>query len=60
MVIPVPQGFRFAGVHCGIKQDATKEDLTLIVADQPAVAAGVYTQNVVFAAPVAVDRERTP
>ena len=27
----VPLGFRLAGVHCGIKQDAAKEDLTLIV-----------------------------
>lgn len=56
----VPRGFRFAGVHCGIKTDAAKEDLTLVVADAAAVAAGVYTQNLVFAAPVAVDRERTP
>ncbi len=60
MAISLPQGFRFAGVHCGIKEDVTKEDLALIVAEQPAVAAGVYTQNLVYAAPVAVDRERTP
>jgi glutamate N-acetyltransferase/amino-acid N-acetyltransferase len=56
----LPAGFRFAGVHCGIKQDARREDLTLIAADRPAVAAGVYTQNLVYAAPVAVDRPRTP
>jgi glutamate N-acetyltransferase/amino-acid N-acetyltransferase len=56
----VPQGFRLAGVSCGIKEDPTREDLTLIVMDAPSVAAGVYTQNLVFAAPVAVDRERTP
>lgn len=60
MGVPVPQGFRLAGVNCGIKQDTAKEDLTLIVMDQPSVAAGVYTQNLVYAAPVAVDRERTP
>ena len=60
MSTPVPQGFRLAGVGCGIKQDATNEDLTLIVMDAPSVAAGVYTQNLVYAAPVAVDRERTP
>ena len=56
----VPRGFRLGGVHCGIKQDAATEDLTLIVTDRNAIAAGVYTQNLVFAAPVAVDRTRTP
>lgn len=56
----LPRGFRFAGVHAGIKRNPAKEDVTLIVADEPAVAAGVYTQNLVYAAPVALDRERTP
>ncbi len=56
----VPAGFRVAGVHCGIKNKSAKNDLTLVVADQPCVAAGVYTQNLIFAAPVAVDRARTP
>lgn len=56
----IPRGFRLGGVHCGIKRDRTREDLTLVVSDQPVVAAGVYTQNLVFASPVALDRERTP
>lgn len=56
----IPRGFRMAGVHCGIKSSAGAEDLTLIVADEPAVTAGVYTQNLIFAAPVGLDRERTP
>ncbi len=56
----IPRGFKFAGVHAGIKRNPQKEDVTLIVADGPAVAAGVYTQNLVFAAPVALDRARTP
>jgi glutamate N-acetyltransferase/amino-acid N-acetyltransferase len=56
----VPRGYRVAGVHCGIKRDAAKPDLTLVVADRPAVAAGVYTQNRVFAAPVAWNRALTP
>lgn len=56
----VPSGFQVAGVHCGIKQRSGDHDLTLIVADQPVVAAGVYTQNRVFAAPVAWDRAITP
>jgi glutamate N-acetyltransferase / amino-acid N-acetyltransferase len=60
MSIVVPQGYRVAGVHCGVKRNSSKLDLTLVVSNRPAVAAGVYTQNRVFAAPVALDRSRTP
>ncbi len=60
MPFSVPKGFRLAGVHCGIKKDPSKEDLTLVVCEQPAVAAGVYTQNLFYSAPVAWDRELTP
>ncbi len=60
MAFDVPRGFKLAGLHCGIKSDADKPDLTLIVTDGPATAAGVYTQNRVVAAPVTLDRERTP
>jgi glutamate N-acetyltransferase/amino-acid N-acetyltransferase len=60
MSIRVPQGFRLAGVHSGVKSDPEKKDLSLVVSDVPAVAAGVYTRNLVYAAPVALDRERTP
>ena len=56
----VPTGFRFAGMHCGIKQDSSSEDLMLVTCDADSVGAGVYTQNLVFAAPVTLDRERTP
>jgi len=56
----VPQGYRLAGVYCGVKRNTSKLDLSLVVSDRPAVAAGVYTQNRVFAAPVALDRSRTP
>jgi glutamate N-acetyltransferase/amino-acid N-acetyltransferase len=57
---PVPRGFRMGAVHAGIKRNATREDVTLVVSDQPATAAGVYTTNLVFAAPVAYDRALTP
>ena len=60
MPLEVPNGFLLAGVHCRIKSDPRKEDLTLVMSETPAVAAGVYTQNVVHAASVALDRERTP
>jgi glutamate N-acetyltransferase/amino-acid N-acetyltransferase len=56
----LPQGFRAAGVYTGVKRNADKLDLSLIVSDRPCVAAGVFTQNLVFAAPVKLCRERTP
>lgn len=58
--IPLPQGFRAAGIHCGIKGDAAKRDLALFVADGPCAAAGVFTQNLVCGAPVKVSRGRLP
>ena len=48
-----PAGFRAAGVTCGVKDpNSPKRDLALIVSDHPTVAAGVFTQNKVKAAPV--------
>jgi glutamate N-acetyltransferase / amino-acid N-acetyltransferase len=60
MTMHLPHGFRFAGIHAGIKRNPTKEDLTLVHCPAGAVAAGIYTTNLVYAAPVAFDRERTP
>ncbi len=57
---PLPRGFRVAGVHCGIKQRSDALDLSLVLAEREVVAAGVYTQNRVVAAPVAWDRDITP
>jgi len=57
---PLPRGWRMAAVHAGIKRNALREDVTLVASDRPATAAGVYTTNLVFAAPVALDRSRTP
>jgi glutamate N-acetyltransferase/amino-acid N-acetyltransferase len=48
------------GIYSGVKRDATKLDLSLIVSDSPAVAAGVFTQNLVVAAPVRLCQARTP
>ncbi|HBT46717.1 MAG TPA: ornithine acetyltransferase [Peptococcaceae bacterium] len=53
--ITAPRGFRAAGVHAGLKK--TKKDLALIVSDNPAAAAAVYTTNRVQAAPLVVTRE---
>ena len=56
----VPLGFSMSGVHAGIKQDKTREDISLIKSESACTAAGVYTQNKVVAAPVILDRQRTP
>lgn len=55
----MPDGFRYAGITCGLKSSG-KPDLALIVGDGPLVAAGVYTTNQVVAAPVTLCRSRTP
>ena len=60
MAICVPKGYLLAGVHCRIKRDPHKQDLTLVMSETPASAAGVYTRNLVCAAPVVLDRKRTP
>ena len=57
---PLPRGFRLAGVHAGLKRNPTREDIALVVSELPATAAGVYTTNLVYAAPVAYDRGLTP
>jgi glutamate N-acetyltransferase/amino-acid N-acetyltransferase len=51
------KGFRFAGVHGGVKKgDAL--DMGLIAAEQPVTAAGVFTTNRVRAAPVVISERR--
>jgi glutamate N-acetyltransferase / amino-acid N-acetyltransferase len=60
MAITVPKGYLLAGVHCRIKRDPHKQDFSLVMSETPASAAGVYTKNLVYAAPVALDRSRTP
>src|SRR6516165_5689390 len=61
MSIPhLAKGYRFAGLHCGIRPDPERRDLALVVSDGPAAAAGVFTQNRVRAAPVRVCQERLP
>ena len=54
--ITAPAGFTAAGIHCGVKK--AKKDLALVFSGAPAVAAGVFTQNKVPAAPVMVDKKQ--
>ncbi len=51
------RGFRFAGVHCGLKESG-RRDVALIVSDAPATAAAAFTRNLVKAAPVVIGAER--
>ena len=50
------KGFRAAGVPAEIKYKG-RNDVALVVADAPCVAAAVFTTNAVAAAPVVYDRE---
>ena len=50
------QGFTAAGIHCGIRKNKTKKDLSLIVSEVPANAAAVYTTNLVKGAPLLVTK----
>ena len=52
-----PLGFRFAAVSAGIRKDG-RIDLALATSDGPAVAAGVFTRNLVKAAPVEIAAQR--
>ncbi len=52
-----PKGFKAAGIHCGIRANKSKNDLSLIVSDVPCAAAAVYTQNKVKGAPIAVTKK---
>ena len=53
-----PEGFLAAGVRAGIKERG--EDIALIFSERPASAAGVFTTNIVQAAPVVLSRARLP
>ena len=50
------EGFKAAGVHCGIRKNKTKKDLALIVSDTLCNAAAVYTTNLVKGAPLTVTK----
>lgn len=50
-------GFKANGIHCGIRKNKSKKDLSLIVSSVPAAAAAVYTKNLVKGAPLTVTKE---
>ena len=50
------KGFTANGVHCGIRKNRTKKDLSLIFSEVKASAAAVYTTNLVKGAPLVVTK----
>lgn len=55
--ITTPKGFTASGVHCGIRKNQTKKDLSLIFSEVPCVSTAVYTQNLVKGAPLIVTKK---
>ncbi len=50
------KGFKANGIHCGIRKNKTKNDLSLIYSETLANAAAVYTTNLVKGAPLTVTK----
>ena len=50
------RGFSASGIHCGIRKNTSKNDLSLIFSEAPAAAAAVYTTNLVKGAPLTVTK----
>jgi glutamate N-acetyltransferase/amino-acid N-acetyltransferase len=51
------KGFSANGVHCGIRKNKSKRDLSLICSEVRANAAAVYTTNLVKGAPLTVTKQ---
>jgi len=54
--VKLPIGYRYASTYAGIRKEK-KDDLALILSETPASAAGLFTRNLVQAAPVRLARE---
>lgn len=50
------KGFKANGIHCGIRKNKSKRDLSLIYSEKKAAAAAVYTTNLVKGAPIIVTK----
>lgn len=51
------KGFTASGVHCGIRKNKTKKDISLIYSETKASASAVYTTNLVKGAPLIVTQK---
>ena len=54
--VTAARGFKASGIHCGIRRNTSKNDLSLITSDVPCTAAAVYTTNLVKGAPLTVTK----
>ena len=54
--VTAAKGFKAGGIHCGIRKNRTKRDLSLILSEKKANAAAVYTTNLVKGAPLTVTK----
>jgi glutamate N-acetyltransferase / amino-acid N-acetyltransferase len=54
--VPLPRGFRAAGLHCGLKKNE-QYDLGLLLADEPVAGAAIFTNNQLQGAHITVCRE---
>lgn len=54
--VTAPKGFWASGLNAGIKNQ-TKKDMAMVFSSTPCAAAGVFTTNLVKAAPVKWDKE---
>ena len=50
------KGFKANGIHCGIRKNKSKRDLSLIFSEKKANTAAVYTTNLVKGAPLTVTK----
>lgn len=55
--ICTPLGFQAAGLHCGVRKNRLKKDLSLIYSETMCTAAATYTQNKVKGAPIFVTQK---
>lgn len=54
--VTAPCGFTANGIHCGIRKNKSKRDLSLILSEKTASVAAVYTTNLVKGAPLTVTK----
>lgn len=50
--VTAAKGYKAAGLRAGIKEGKTNKDMAMLLSETPAVCAGVFTRNLVKAAPV--------
>ncbi len=55
--ICAPIGFLASSIYSGVRKNPQKNDLAIIYSKKPAIAAGVFTTNLVKAAPVLLTQE---